>query len=116
MSTTNPPRVVTGDVCLSYANIFEAKSIRGSNPENSVPLIAPKSDSQTLAKIGRGIDAAIDVGIGKLAGMRPNRVALKLPLGDGEPLSGTRISAEVDFGGFTNASDDFLGQEIGEAS
>ena len=29
-------------------------------------------------------------------------------LRDGEPLGGNRISAEADFSGFTNASDDFL--------
>ncbi|MHD0029541.1 DUF2815 domain-containing protein, partial [Corynebacterium diphtheriae] len=29
MSATNPTRVVTGEVRLSYANIFEAKSIQG---------------------------------------------------------------------------------------
>ncbi len=184
MSTTmNPTRVVTGEVRLSYANVFEPKSIQGGKPKYSVSLIIPKSDTETLAKIERAIDAAIDAGIGKFGGKRPNKAALKPPLRDGdierddeayanamfvnansitpsqvvgtdlqpildasevysgcyarvsisfyafntngnrgiacglgniqklrdgEPLGGNWISAEADFGGFTNASDDFL--------
>lgn len=84
MSTTNPTRVVTGEVRLSYANIFEPKSIQGSKPKYSVSLIIPKSDTDTLAKIERAIDAAIEAGIGKFGGKRPNKAALKLPLRDGD--------------------------------
>jgi hypothetical protein len=84
MSTTNPTRVVTGEVRLSYANIFEAKSIQGSKPKYSVSLIIPKSDTETIGKIERAIDAAIDAGIGKFGGKRPNKAALKLPLRDGD--------------------------------
>lgn len=84
MSATNPTRVVTGEVRLSYANIFEAKSIQGGKPKYSVSLIIPKSDTETLAKIERAIDAAIDAGIGKFDGKRPNKAALKLPLRDGD--------------------------------
>lgn len=80
MSATNPTRVVTGEVRLSYANIFEAKSIQGGKPKYSVSLIIPKSDTETLAKIERAIDA----GIGKFGGKRPNKAALKLPLRDGD--------------------------------
>lgn len=84
MSATNQPRVVTGEVRLSYANIFEAKSIQGVKPKYSVSLIIPKSDTETLAKIERAIDAAIDAGIGKFGGKRPNKAALKFPLRDGD--------------------------------
>lgn len=84
MSTTNPPRVVTGEVRLSYANIFEAKSIQGSKPKYSVSLIIPKDDTETLSKIEKAIDAAIEAGIGKFGGKRPNKAALKLPLRDGD--------------------------------
>lgn len=84
MSTTNLTRVVTGEVRLSYANIFEAKSIQGSKPKYSVSLIIPKSDTETIGKIERAIDAAIDAGIGKFGGKRPNKAALKLPLRDGD--------------------------------
>ena len=83
-TTTNPTRVITGEVRLSYANIFEAKSIQGGKPKYSVSLIIPKSDTETLAKIERAIDASIDAGIGKFGGKRPNKAALKLPLRDGD--------------------------------
>lgn len=81
---TNPTRVVTGEVRLSYAHLFEPQSIQGSKPKYSVSLIIPKSDRETIGKIERAIDAAIDAGIGKFGGKRPNKAALKLPLRDGD--------------------------------
>lgn len=81
---TNPTRVVTGEVRLSYAHLFEPQSIQGSKPKYSVSLIIPKSDKETIGKIERAIDAAIDAGIGKFGGKRPNKAALKLPLRDGD--------------------------------
>lgn len=80
----NPTRVITGEVRLSYANLFEAKSIQGSKPKYSVSLIIPKSDKATLAKIEAAIDAAIEAGIGKFGGKRPTKAMLKLPLRDGD--------------------------------
>lgn len=84
MSVKNPTRVITGEVRLSYANLFEAKSIQGSKPKYSVSLIIPKSDKATLAKIEAAIDAAIEAGTAKFGGKRPNKAALKLPLRDGD--------------------------------
>ena len=84
MSVKNPTRVVTGEVRLSYANLFEAKSIQGSKPKYSVSLIIPKSDKATLARIEAAIDAAIEAGTAKFGGKRPNKAALKLPLRDGD--------------------------------
>lgn len=84
MSVKNPTRVVTDVVRLSYANLFEPKSIQGSKPKYSVSLIIPKSDKATLAKIEAAIDAAIEAGIAKFGGKRPNKAALKLPLRDGD--------------------------------
>lgn len=84
MSVKNPTRVITGEVRLSYANLFEPKSIQGSKPKYSVSLIIPKSDKVTLAKIEAAIDAAIEAGTAKFGGKRPNKTALKLPLRDGD--------------------------------
>ena len=81
---TNPTRVVTGEVRLSYAHLFEPQSIQGSKPKYSVSLIIPKSDRETIGKIERAIAAAIEAGIGKFGGKRPNKAALKLPLRDGD--------------------------------
>lgn len=81
---TNPTRVVTGEVRLSYAHLFEPQSIQGSKPKYSVSLIIPKSDRETIGKIEQAIAAAIEAGIAKFGGKRPNKAALKLPLRDGD--------------------------------
>lgn len=84
MATTNPTRIVTGEVRLSYAHIWEPNSIQGGKPKYSVSLIIPKSDTATIAAIEKAVDAAIEAGIGKFGGKRPNKAALKLPLRDGD--------------------------------
>lgn len=80
----NSTKVVTGIVRLSYANVWEPASINGSNPKYSVSLIIPKSDTKTLTDINAAIDAAIEQGVGKFGGKKPNKAALKLPLRDGD--------------------------------
>ncbi|MEM5769475.1 MAG: DUF2815 family protein [Bacillota bacterium] len=80
----NPTKVVTGVVRLSYANVWEPKSINGSAEKYSVSLIIPKSDAKTLTAIQKAIDAAIEEGRGKFGGKIPNKSALKLPLRDGD--------------------------------
>ena len=84
MTTQNPTRIVTGEVRLSYAHIWEPNSIQGGKPKYSVSLIIPKSYSATISAIEKAVDAAITAGIGKFGGKRPNRAALKLPLRDGD--------------------------------
>ncbi len=83
MATTET-RIVTGEVRLSYANIWEPKSIQGGAPKYSVSLIIPKEDQATLTAINRAIDAAIEAGVAKFGGKKPNKAALKLPLRDGD--------------------------------
>ena len=81
----NKTKVVTGLVRLSYANVWEPKApTEGATPKYSVSLIIPKSDTETIAKINEAINAAIDEGVGKFGGKKPNRAALKLPLRDGD--------------------------------
>lgn len=78
-------KVVTGiNTCLSYANIWEPKSINGGKEKYSVSLIIPKSDTKTVTAIEKAIDAAIEEDIGKFGGKKPNKAALKLPLRDGD--------------------------------
>ena len=84
MSTKNPTRIVTGEVRLSYAHVFEPNSIQGGKPKYSVSLIIPKTDTATITAIEKAIDTAIDAGIAKFGGKRPNKAALKLPLRDGD--------------------------------
>ena len=56
----NPTKVVTGVVRLSYANVWEPKSINGGAEKYSVSLIIPKSDNKTLTAIQKAIDVAIE--------------------------------------------------------
>lgn len=80
----NPTKVVTGEVRLSYANVWEPKSINGGREKYSVSLLIPKDDKATLAAIEKAIDAAIKEGAGKFGGKIPPKAALKLPLRDGD--------------------------------
>jgi len=80
----NPTKVVTGVVRLSYANVWEPKSINGGAEKFSVSLIIPKADTKTLGAIQKAIDAAIDEGRGKFGGKIPSKATLKLPLRDGD--------------------------------
>jgi hypothetical protein len=84
MNPINKTKVVTGTVRLSYANVWEPKSINGGKEKYSVSLIIPKSDTKTLEAINTAIDAAITEGIAKFGGKKPNKASLKLPLRDGD--------------------------------
>lgn len=68
---------------ISFANIWEPKSINGSEEKYSVSCIIPKSDKKTLTKIHAAIEAAKEIGKTKRWGGKipPN---LKLPLRDGD--------------------------------
>lgn len=78
----NETKVVTGKVRLSYANLFEPKSINGSDPKYSVSLIIPKSDKQMIETIEKAIENAKERDKGKWNGKVPSN--LKTPLRDGD--------------------------------
>ena len=80
----NKTKVVTGEVRLSYANVWEPKSINGGKERYSISVIIPKSDQKTIEKIEKVVDAAIEEGIGKFGGKKPNKNAIKLPMRDGD--------------------------------
>ena len=84
MNNQNNTKVVTGVVRLSYANIWEPKSINGGAEKYSVSLIIPKSDKKTISEIEKAIDNAIKEGASKFGGKVPNKSTLKLPLRDGD--------------------------------
>ena len=86
-SIPNPTKVITSEVRLSYANLWEPKSINGGSPKYSVSLIIPKSDKRTLDKIKAAIQAAYAEGEGKLKGNGktvPALASLKIPLRNGD--------------------------------
>lgn len=84
MANNNKTKVVTGTVRLSYANVWEPKSINGGTEKYSVSLIIPKSDKKTITAINAAVDAAIEEGLAKFGGKKPNKAAIKLPLRDGD--------------------------------
>lgn len=77
-------RIVTGEVRLSYANVWEPRSINGSDPKYSVSILIPKTDTDTIQRVEAAIEQAIQDGAGKFGGKIPPRGALKLPLRDGD--------------------------------
>ena len=84
MAKQNNTKVVTGIVRLSYANVWEPKSINGGDPKYSCSIIIPKSDIETVNAINAAIECAMKEGIGKFGGKIPPKGALKLPLRDGD--------------------------------
>lgn len=81
---SNKTKVVTGTVRFSYFNGWEPVSINGSKPKYSISVLIPKSDETTVRKINEAINAAIEEGIAKFGGKKPNTAAIKLPLRDGD--------------------------------
>ena len=83
----NPTKVVTGVCRLSYANIWQAKSINGGAPKYSTSVLIPKSDTITAERVKKAIQAAYEEGEGKLKGSGKTVTplsALKTPLRDGD--------------------------------
>ena len=86
-NAVNPAKVITGVCRLSYANIWQAKSINGGAPKYSASVLIPKSDTRTVAKVKAAIQAAYEEGEGKLKGngkTAPSLASLKTPLRDGD--------------------------------
>ena len=84
MNNNVSTKVITGVVRLSYANVWEPKSINGSSEKYSVSVIIPKSDIKTINEINNAVDLAIKESAGKFGGKIPNKASLKLPLRDGD--------------------------------
>ena len=86
-NAVNPTKIITGVCRLSYANIWQAKSINGGAPKYSTSVLIPKSDTKTVAKVKAAIQAAYDEGESKLKGNSksvPTLASLKTPLRDGD--------------------------------
>ena len=84
-NAVNPAKVITGVCRLSYANIWQAKSINGGAPKYSASVLIPKSDTKTVAKVKAAIQAAYEEGEGKLKGngkTAPSLASLKTPFRD----------------------------------
>lgn len=75
-------KVVTGEVRLSYAHVWEPSAIEGNEPKYSVSIIIPKTDKETLKAIKEAVEEAKETGKGKWNGKIPG--VLKTPLRDGD--------------------------------
>ena len=78
-------KVVTGVVRLSYAYVWEPKSINGVEKYSASIIIDP-DDKDTLEKINNGIDAAIEEGTKKFDDYVTDKSLLKLPLRNGDEM------------------------------
>lgn len=82
----NSTKVVTGKVRFCYVNVFEPTAMNeGDTPKYNICILIPKSDTATIDKIKKAIEAAKEAGKAKLAdknGRIPTN--LKLPLRDGD--------------------------------
>ncbi len=80
--TMSPTKVII-PCRISFANIWEPKSINGGDEKYSVSLMIPKEDKTTLTKIYKAVEAAKeDAKTKKWGGKIPPN--LKLPLRDGD--------------------------------
>ena len=84
-NNSNRTKVITGTgTRLSYFHGWEPVSINGGAEKYSVSVLIPKSDTETVSAINAAIDAAIEEGVAKFGGKKPNKAAIKLPLRDGD--------------------------------
>lgn len=79
-------KVITGKVRFCYCSVFEASAMNeGEIPKYSVCVIIPKSDTATVEKIKKAINAAAELGKSKIADKKGNIPSnLKIPLRDGD--------------------------------
>lgn len=82
--------IVTGEVRLSYVNIFTPKTpLNGGDPKYSVTLLIPKSDFATKQSIDNAINQAIQEAVAKGMKLPPTP---RVPIHDGD---GVRASGEA---------------------
>ena len=85
MANVSKTKVITGkNTRLSYFHGWEPTSINGGPERYSVSVLIPKDDKETVKAINNAVDAAIEEGIAKFGGKKPNKAAIKLTLRDGD--------------------------------
>ena len=86
----NSTKVITGKVRFCYSNLFEPTAMNdGQTPKYNICILIPKTDTNTVEKINKAIEAAKQVGKAKLAdknGRIPSNI--KTPLRDGDDERG----------------------------
>lgn len=109
-TASQPTKVITGEVRLSYAYLFEPRAGEdGDNAKYSVKVIVPKTDKETLRKLRQAQIEAIKFGEqGKFNGKKIKRNEKGVPVWGGSwdtIKDGDDSDAEEDAGSYTfNAS------------
>ena len=82
----NSTKVITGKVRFCYVNVFEPTAMNeGDTPKYNICVLIPKSDTATIDKINKAVEAAKEAGKAKLADKNGRIPAnLKLPMRDGD--------------------------------
>lgn len=88
--------IVTGEVRLSYVNVFEPRANQnGGDPKYQVTILLPKSDIATKANIDREIQAELQNGVAtKFGGQMPAMPAIPIHDGDGVRPNGEQFGEE----------------------
>lgn len=98
MYNNNPTRVLTGEVRLSYCNLYEPKTNANDPngiPKYSVTLLIPKSDTAVKENIDSSIEAAANEAKNKTwGGVRPPVMPIPIHDGDGVRDNGTPYGPE----------------------
>lgn len=83
MANEYATKVVTGDVRLSYVNLFKTRTNDDGVEKYDVMLLIPKNDSATLGRIKAAVEQATQKGLDeKWKGKKPTN--FRLPLRDGD--------------------------------
>lgn len=92
MTTGQETNVTTGEVRLSFVNLFQPRANQpGQEPKYSTTILIPKTDVATMGRIHAAIQAAINKGVQTTwKGARPPQP--KTPIWDGD---GVRQSGEA---------------------
>lgn len=69
---------------ICYANIWEAKSILGSEPKFSLSCLIDKDDKKSIELIQKAVEAAVEVGKSKFGEKFPSLPKFKKPFRDGD--------------------------------
>ena len=81
----NTTKIITGkNTRLSYFHGWDPVSINNGPEKYSVSILIPKDDVETINAINKAIDVAIEEGVAKFGGKKPNKAAIKIPLRDGD--------------------------------
>lgn len=96
MTNRSATQVVTGNVRLSYLNVFKPRAMsEGQDPKYSVCILIPKSDKDTVAKIKAACEAARMSSAGLFNGKVPEKLPLPIHDGDGEMPRGGEYGPEA---------------------